>query len=140
MAGYNRTEIDEKYGKEQIRYWLNSLHNFPPKMTPEHKYYDSIYSNPIYEKSEILPYTESLDMVQKRVNKFWNKELCPNILSGRKILMVTHNGGLQALVQYLDDIEYTTFLDTIIPRATPFYYKLDETLTPILKDSYETID
>lgn len=134
--GYSHDELAAKYGQEQVRFWMNSIKIPPPSMAEDHKFYNAIYSNPYHPKGVTLPVTESLQMCQNRVIGFWKKNICPNILSGRKILIVTHSGCMQALVQYLDDIEYNDFIDKKIPSATPFYYKLDETLRPILKDSY----
>ena len=46
LTGFNKAEMAEIYGKEQVQIWRRSNDVPPPPMTEEHPFYKEIHENP----------------------------------------------------------------------------------------------
>ena len=62
---------------------------------------------------------------------YWHKVIKPDIVSGKRVLIVAHGNSLRALVKYLDQISDEDIVGLNIPTGVPLVYELDEKLNPI---------
>ena len=62
---------------------------------------------------------------------FWEKEIAPTILSGKKVLIAAHGNSIRALVKHLDGISDDAITELNIPTGIPLVYELDKNLKPI---------
>ncbi|MDR3257158.1 MAG: 2,3-diphosphoglycerate-dependent phosphoglycerate mutase [Endomicrobium sp.] len=131
LQGLNKAETAAKYGEEQVKIWRRSYDIQPMALDENDKRYpgkDVRYS--VLSKSEI-PLTECLKDTVARVVPFWEKEIVPQIKTGKKIIIAAHGNSLRALVKYLDSISDSDIVNLNIPTAVPLIYELDENLKPI---------
>ena len=131
LQGLNKAEMTEKFGEDQVKIWRRSYDTPPPALElddPRHPRFDPRYASLSVDQ---LPATESLKLTLGRVLPYWNSDIAPAILSGKRLLLVAHGNSMRAIVKYLDDISDTAITELNIPTGVPLVYELDEGLKPI---------
>lgn len=131
LQGLNKDETRQKYGEEQVRLWRRSAEVRPPALTKDDPRYPG--NDPIYKdipESE-LPLTENLVDTIKRVVSYYESSIIPDLILGKKIIIVAHGNSLRGLVKYLDNLSDEEVMDLEIPTGVPLVYELDDNLKPI---------
>ena len=131
LQGLNKDETRKKYGEEQVRLWRRSAEVRPPALTKDDPRYPG--NDPIYKdipESE-LPLTENLVDTIKRVVSYYESTIIPDLILGKKIIIVAHGNSLRGLVKYLDNLSDEEVMDLEIPTGAPLVYELDDNLKPI---------
>ena len=131
LQGLNKDETRKKYGEEQVRLWRRSAEVRPPALTKDDPRYPG--NDPIYKdipESE-LPLTENLVDTIKRVVSYYESTIIPDLILGKKIIIVAHGNSLRGLVKYLDNLSDEEVMDLEIPTGVPLVYELDDNLKPI---------
>ena len=131
LQGLNKDETRKKYGEEQVRLWRRSAEVRPPALTKDDLRYPG--NDPIYKdipESE-LPLTENLVDTIKRVVSYYESTVIPDLILGKKIIIVAHGNSLRGLVKYLDNLSDEEVMDLEIPTGVPLVYELDDNLKPI---------
>jgi 2,3-bisphosphoglycerate-dependent phosphoglycerate mutase len=134
LQGLNKTETVEKYGPDQVKVWRRSFDTPPPALTAEDPRFPGL--DPRYKSlnPSQLPLTESLKDTIARFLPYYEKTIKPEILSGKKVLIVAHGNSLRALVKHLDQISDSEIVELNIPTGIPLVYTLDaKTLAPVSK-------
>ena len=109
LQGLNKDETRQKYGEEQVRLWRRSAEVRPPALTKDDPRYPG--NDPIYKdipESE-LPLTENLVDTIKRVVSYYESTIIPDLILGKKIIIVAHGNSLRGLVKYLDNLSDEEF-------------------------------
>ena len=99
---------------------------------PGHPRFDARYS---HLPPEVLPATESLAITVDRVLPYWHDAICPQILEGKRPIVVAHGNSLRAIVKYLTGMDEKEIIAYNIPTACPLVFEFDENLKP-LKNYY----
>ena len=99
---------------------------------PGHPRNDPRYS---HLPPEVLPATESLKITVDRVLPYWHDAICPQILEGKRPIVVAHGNSLRAIVKYLTGMDEIAIIAYNIPTACPLVFEFDENLKP-LKNYY----
>ena len=131
LQGLNKDETRQKYGEEQVRLWRRSAEVRPPALTKDDPRYPG--NDPIYKdipESE-LPLTENLVDTIKRVVSYYESTIIPDLILGKKIIIVAHGNSLRGLVKYLDNLSDEEVMDLEIPTGVPLVYELNDNLKPI---------
>ena len=131
LQGLNKDETRQKYGEEQVRLWRRSAEVRPPALTKDDPRYPG--NDPIYKdipESE-LPLTENLVDTIKRVVSYYESTIIPDLILGKKIIIVAHGNSLRGLVKYLDNLSDEEVMNLEIPTGVPLVYELDDNLKPI---------
>lgn len=79
LTGLNKDDAREKFGEDQVHIWRRS-YDVPP------------------------PGGESLELTAKRVLPYYEKEIKPELLKGKKIIIAAHGNSLRALVKDLEGL------------------------------------
>ena len=82
LSGLNKDEAREKWGDEQVHIWRRSFDTPPPG-------------------------GESLKGTAERVLPYFKKEILPQLLEGKNILIAAHGNSLRSLVMELDQLTKT---------------------------------
>ncbi|MEX0876784.1 MAG: 2,3-bisphosphoglycerate-dependent phosphoglycerate mutase, partial [Phycisphaerales bacterium] len=82
---------------------------------------------------EQLPATECLKDTVERFVPYWEEEIAPKILEGKRVVVAAHGNSLRALVKHLDNISDEDIPGLNIPTGMPLVYELDADLKPISK-------
>lgn len=104
LQGLNKKETVAKHGVEQVNIWRRSYDIPPPALDASSEHYPG--NDPRYKdvpKAE-LPFTESLKTTKERFMPLWEKEIVPDIKSGKRLVIAAHGNTIRALVQHLDGI------------------------------------
>lgn len=130
LEGFNKNEIIQKYGHEQVLLWRRSFNIIPPQIDIKDKRFpgnDIRYSNVDINK---LPKGESLEITIKRVIPYWEKIIYPQLKNRKKILIVAHGNSLRALIKYLKEIDNKKIIELEIPTAVPIVLEFDKKYIP----------
>ena len=64
---------------------------------------------------------------------FWEDQIAPALLSGKRVLVVAHGNSLRALAKHIEGISDADIMDLEIPTGQPLVYKLDDNLKVVEK-------
>jgi 2,3-bisphosphoglycerate-dependent phosphoglycerate mutase len=131
LQGLNKAETAEKFGEAQVKIWRRSYDIPPPALTPDDERFPG--HDPRYHglTKEDLPLTECLKDTVKRVIRYWDETIAPQIRAGKKVLVVAHGNSLRALVKFLDNVSDGEIVELNIPTGVPLVYELDDNLKPL---------
>ncbi|KAH0446034.1 hypothetical protein IEQ34_025134 [Dendrobium chrysotoxum] len=87
LTGLNKDDARKKFGEEQVHIWRRS-YDVPP------------------------PGGESLELTAKRVLPYYEKEIKPLVLEGKKILVAAHGNSLRAMIMSLENMTGEQIVNT----------------------------
>ena len=99
LSGLNKDEAREKWGDEQVHIWRRSFDTPPPG-------------------------GESLKGTAERVLPYFKKEILPQLLEGKNILIAAHGNSLRSLVMELDHLTKEQVVKLEIATGDPIYYEI----------------
>ena len=99
LSGLNKDEAREKWGDEQVHIWRRSFDTPPPG-------------------------GESLKGTAERVLPYFKKEILPQLLEGKNILIAAHGNSLRSLVMELDHLTKEEVIKLEIATGDPIYYEI----------------
>ena len=91
----------------------------PEKQAPYQKIKDEVK----------LPMTECLKDAVARVVPYFEEEIKPEIVAGKKLLIVAHGNSIRALRKHLEGISDEEIAGMNIPTGVPLVYHLNEDFT-----------
>jgi len=130
LQGRTKDEVAAQFGADQVRLWRRGFSETPPLLDyddPRHPRFDRRYR---FLPPDKLPCGESLADVSDRVVPFWEEKIGPEVVSGRRVIVVSHGNALRALVKHLDRISDDGIAAVEIPTGVPIIYSLDSDLRP----------
>ena len=99
LSGLNKDKAREKWGDEQVHIWRRSFDTPPPG-------------------------GESLKGTAERVLPYFKKEILPQLLEGKNILIAAHGNSLRSLVMELDQLTKEQVVKLEIATGDPIYYEI----------------
>lgn len=126
LQGLNKAETAQKYGDEQVKIWRRSYDTQPPELEVSDPRFPG--NQETYREVGIqdLPKTECLKDTVARVIPYWECEIKPAIVSGKRVIIAAHGNSLRALVKYLENISDDEIVNLNIPTGVPLVYEFDE--------------
>ena len=126
LQGLNKAETAAKYGDEQVKIWRRSYDVQPPAL--EESDSRNPANQPAYREVGVqdCPLTECLKDTVARVLPYWECEIKPAIVSGKRVIIAAHGNSLRALVKYLENISDADIINLNIPTGVPLVYEFDE--------------
>ena len=136
LQGLNKDETRAKYGAEQVHIWRRSADVRPPALTKDDPRYPG--NDPKYKDltPEQLPLTENLLDTVERVVEYWNSDIKPALLEGKKCIIAAHGNSIRALVKYIENIGTEEIMGVEIPTGKPLVYELDDKTLAFIKKYY----
>ncbi|MCH3917274.1 MAG: 2,3-diphosphoglycerate-dependent phosphoglycerate mutase [Spirochaetia bacterium] len=134
LQGLNKSDTAAKYGEDQVHIWRRSFDVRPPMLSETDERNPA--RQPQYrniEKAQ-LPLAESLKDTIARTVPYFEEEIKPKMLSGKRILIAAHGNSLRALVMYFEHLDNKAIMDVNIPTGIPLVYEFDENLSIIGKE------
>src|SRR4029077_12161977 len=80
--------------------------------------------------ADLLPRTECLKDVARRMLPYWHDAIIPDLAAGGTVLVVAHGNSIRALVKHLDEIGDAEIAGLNIPTGIPLLYELDGSFRP----------
>ena len=133
LQGLDKKATAEKYGDEQVHIWRRSYDTLPPLLDPKDP--NSAHNDRRYANlpSDVIPNGENLKVTLERVLPFWEDQIAPALLSGKRVLVVAHGNSLRALAKHIEGISDADIMDLEIPTGQQLVYKLDDNLKVVEK-------
>lgn len=133
LQGRDKKATLEEHGEDQFMKWRRSYNQPPPPLDDSSEF--SQVGDDRYDDlpDELLPRTESLADVLRRLLPYWYDEIVPDLLAFKTVLVTAHGNSLRALVKHLDGISEDDIVGLNIPTGIPLVYELDENLQPVTK-------
>ena len=133
LQGLDKKATAEKYGDEQVHIWRRSYDTLPPLLDPKDP--NSAHNDRRYANlpADVIPDGENLKVTLERVLPFWEDQIAPALLSGKRVLVVAHGNSLRALAKHIEGISDADIKDLEIPTGQPLVYKLDDNLKVVEK-------
>ena len=125
LQGKNKAQTRAEFGDEQFMLWRRSYDVPPPPLSDDDPL--SPRRDPRYAllTDDLLPRTECLRDVVRRMLPYWHDALVPDLALGRTVLVVAHGNSLRALVKHLDGIGDAEIAELNIPTGIPLVYDID---------------
>ncbi len=127
LTGFNKQEMREKVGDEQVKIWRRSFDIPPPPMEKGSRY--DVGGDRRYAGVEV-PLSESLKDTIGRVLPYWDAAIAPALRSGERVLISAHGNSIRGLVKHVSGIGDDDILEVEIPTGQPLVYELDDDLSP----------
>ena len=126
LSGLNKKETAEKYGDDQVKIWRRSFDVRPPVME-ENNQYNSL-KNPAYRDVDPaeVPMCESLKDTIARTVPYFEKEIKPLVMEGKRVMIAAHGNSLRSLIKYFENISDEEIINVEIPTGTPLVYEFDD--------------
>lgn len=101
LTGMNKDEARKEFGEDQVHIWRRSF-DVPP------------------------PGGESLKMTAERVLPYYQAEILPKVIAGKRTIVSAHGNSLRALIMELENLTPEEILKRELGTGTPIIYRLDE--------------
>jgi 2,3-bisphosphoglycerate-dependent phosphoglycerate mutase len=131
LQGKNKAQTRAEFGDEQFMAWRRSYDVPPPPLADSDPM--SVSGDPRYAllPGELLPRTECLADVVRRLMPYWFDAIVPELALGQTVLVVAHGNSLRAMVKHLDEIGDAEIAELNIPTGIPLEYQLDDQFRPV---------
>ena len=100
LTGLNKDDARARWGAEQVHVWRRSYDTAPPG-------------------------GESLKDTAARVLPYYEREILPRVLEGRRVLVSAHGNSLRALVMRLDGLGEEQITGLNLATGLPMIYRLN---------------
>ena len=126
LSGLNKKETAEKYGDDQVKIWRRSFDVRPPVMEEDNQY--NSLKNPAYRDVDPaeVPMCESLKDTIARTVPYFEKEIKPLVMEGKRVMIAAHGNSLRSLIKYFESISDEEIINVEIPTGTPLVYEFDD--------------
>ncbi|WP_414457993.1 2,3-diphosphoglycerate-dependent phosphoglycerate mutase [Erysipelothrix rhusiopathiae] len=134
LQGLDKAETAAKYGEDQVLIWRRSFDVKPPELDPTDERAPrnmEAYRN--VEDKDILPLHESLKETIERAVPYFEETIKPQMLDGKRVLIVAHGNSLRSLVKYFDNMSDEEIMKVNIPTGVPLVYEFDNDFNVVNK-------
>ena len=128
LTGFNKQEMIDKVGAEQVKIWRRSFEIPPPPLDPGSQY--DVSGDRRYAGLTV-PLTESLKDTIARAVPYYEAEIAPALSAGKRILIAAHGNSLRGIMKYLEGISDDDIVGLEIPTGKPIVYDLADDLTVV---------
>lgn len=125
LQGLNKAETAAKYGDDQVLIWRRSFDVRPPALEPGDE--RDPHGQAMYRDVDpaLLPYHECLEDTIARAWPYFEDEIRPQMLAGKRVLIAAHGNSLRALVKEFDGLTSEQIVGVNIPTGVPLVYTFD---------------
>ena len=126
LTGLNKAEMTAQVGADQVKIWRRSFDIPPPPLPADSPY---VVSGDRRYAGVQVPASESLKDTIARVLPYYESEIVPVLLAGKRVLVAAHGNSLRALEKHLSHISDTDIVGLEIPTGEPIVYDLNNDLS-----------
>ena len=106
--------------------WRRSFDVRPPALVPGDERDPHIQEQYRDVAPDQLPYTECLEDTIARAWPYFEDEIRPQMLAGKRVLIAAHGNSLRSLVMKFEKLTPEEILKVNIPTGVPLVYTFDE--------------
>jgi 2,3-bisphosphoglycerate-dependent phosphoglycerate mutase len=127
LQGLEKQAIKARWGNAARHRWRSELEALPPPLArddPRHPRNDPRFGT---LPQELLPGSERIADLRRRVLGVWRTELAPTLAGGRRVVVVAHRDSLRVLIAELERIDDAQFSEIGVPAGVPRSYRVSGT-------------
>lgn len=125
LQGLNKADAAAEHGDEQVLIWRRSFDVCPPALEPGDAHDPHTQEQYRDVAPDQLPYTECLKDTIARAWPYFEDEIRPQMLAGKRVLIAAHGNSLRSLVMKLEHLTPEEILKVNIPTGVPLVYTFD---------------
>lgn len=126
LQGLDKAETAAKYGEDQVLIWRRSFDVKPPELeATDERAPRNMEAYRTVEDKDVLPLHESLKETIERAVPYFEETIKPQMLDGKRVLIVAHGNSLRSLVKYFDNMSDEEIMKVNIPTGVPLVYEFD---------------
>lgn len=133
LQGLNKADTAEKYGEQQVKIWRRSFAVKPPLLEKDDPRNPALQTQYRQVDPGQLPLAESLKDTIARTVPYFEEQIKPDMLAGKRVLIAAHGNSLRALVMYLEKLTEDEIMEVNLPTGIPLVYELDQDFHVISK-------
>lgn len=133
LQGLNKAKTAEKYGEDQVLIWRRSFDVMPPALEVTDERNPATQEAYRYEDPTELPLTESLKETIARAMPYFEEEIKPQMLDGKRVLIAAHGNSIRALVKSFENLSEEEIMKVNIPTGVPLVYEFDQAFNVVDK-------
>ena len=126
LQGLNKAETAVKYGEDQVKVWRRSFDIQPPALEKDDDRNPALAEQYRNEDKSLLPLTESLKDTIARAVPYYESEIKPQVLAGKRVIIAAHGNSLRALYKYFKGLSDEEIISVNIPTGAPLLIELDD--------------
>lgn len=131
LEGLRRWEAIRKFGIWPILGCQISFAAAPPSLDTKDARFPGNQERYAGIDKALLPVAESLLQTAQRVRPCWQQVILPEILQGKRVLIVSHKNLLRALIMQLGNLSQREVMKLSIATAQPLCLEFDDKLNLI---------
>ena len=128
LTGFNKQEMIDKVGAEQVKIWRRSYDIPPPPLDSDSEY--DVNHDRRYEGIAV-PGTESLKDTIARAVPYYEQHIAPALKTGKRVMVAAHGNSLRGIIKYLSNIGDDEIVGLEIPTGKPIVYDLADDLSVV---------
>ena len=133
LQGLNKADAAAEHGDEQVLIWRRSFDVCPPALEPGDERDPHAQEQYRDVAPDQLPYTECLKNTIARAWPYFEDEIRPQMLAGKRVLIAAHGNSLRALVMKFEKLTPEEILRVNIPTGVPLVYTFNPSFNMIDK-------
>ncbi|SFP82373.1 phosphoglycerate mutase [Nitrosomonas cryotolerans] len=131
LEGMGRWQAIRKFGIWPVLRCQLRFNAAPPSLDPADPNFPGNQPRYTAINKEKLPLTESMQQAAIRMQPYWQETIKPELLFGKRILIVAHKNILRTLIMQLDRLSQIQVMKLSIATGQPLIYELDHALNPL---------
>lgn len=131
LEGLDKTAVAAQMSADELLRYRRGYRDRPPALAandPRHPRHQALYHD---VDPALLPATESLADTAARLLPYWAETVEPAIARGERVLFVSHNQTLRALIMHLEGRTEHELEHVAIPNARPLAAAFDTPGVPV---------
>jgi len=126
LQGLNKADAAAEHGEAQVKIWRRSFDVCPPALEPNDPRDPHVLEMFRDVPAEDLPYTECLKDTIARAWPYFEENIKPQMVAGKRVLIAAHGNSLRALVMQFEKLTPEQILEVNIPTGIPCSYTFDK--------------
>lgn len=126
LQGLNKADAAAEHGDERVLIWRRSFDVRPPALAPGVERDPHVQEQYRDVAPDQLPYTECLEDTIARAWPYFEDEIRPQMLAGKRVLIAAHGNSLRSLVMKFENLTPEEIIKVNIPTGVPLVYTFDE--------------
>lgn len=133
LQGLNKAETAEKYGEAQVKLWRRSYDVPPPALSADDERNPALQEQYRGIDPALLPLTESLEDTVARAVPYFEQEIKPLMLQGKRVIIAAHGNSLRALIKVFENLSSEEITGVNVPTGVPLVYEFDADFNVVSK-------
>ncbi|PTN11968.1 2,3-bisphosphoglycerate-dependent phosphoglycerate mutase [Nitrosomonas aestuarii] len=131
LEGMGRWSALKKFGVWPVLRTQIRFDGVPPSLALDDARFPGNHSHYGMVEKDVLPRGESLKQAGERLLPFWQEVIKPELLQGKRVLIVSHKNVLRTLMMQLSNLSQRQVMKLKLATGRPLIYELDHELNAI---------